>query len=293
MYEGIPPFGHGVVPVPVTASAAILSEADFPPELPAARPIEQAKMLFREDSFDAVSRVRRGRFYTASATRPEDWRVFPHPHRPTELREVGVGGTLQRSLYSFQPLHLPQYLKVLRERGAQPLVAIGGQASFTIWSISSIEETATAEHLVTLRGRETFGALPSLKLEAIPQTCRDAILRAFALALDDIYRAGSGSVVDRCRDLASAALSGYLQHLGAVDPGKDLFELIKRLQGLEDAQKKRVVASAAEIVRLFHSRNKSAEQERRSVLPLLEQDAQLAVSCVGCILRELGWADWT
>lgn len=293
VYEGWYRYGHAVLPAPVMAPATIIAEADFPPKLPPSYGLEQAEMLFREDSFDAVTRVRRGRLYSASNVRPADWEVYPHPYRPTEVSEAKPSGTLSKMLFAFQPFHVPNRLKEIHDRGGQPLVVIGSDTSFTIWTILSLEGSTAGEFLLTLRGRETFGALPQLKVSAIPSACRQAVVGAVAKLRDEIFRAGAGSVVDRARDAASAALSGYLQNLGAIGQGRELDELIKKLNGLEDPHRKRVAAAAADIVRLFHSREKPSTQERLPVNPVREQEAQLAVYCIGSLLCELGWAEWS
>lgn len=294
-YEGGYRHGHAVWPIPVTAPAAIIAEADFPPNLPPSYALEQADVLFREDSFDAVTRVRRGRLYLASQGRPEDWEVYPHPYRPTEVNEAmgKRGGTVARRLFTFQPLHVPNHLQEIEAKGGRPLVVIGTQAGFSIWKLTAVEGSSLGEYLLTLRSRQTFGALPELNLGAIPASHRRAVRDAVAKLRDDIFRAGPASVVDRSRDVAAAALSGYLQHLGKIRPGKELDELVKRLTAIDDARKKRVVVAAAEIVRIFHSRVKPSVQERLPVPPVREQDAELAVYCVGSILCELGWAEWS
>jgi hypothetical protein len=295
LYEGGYRHGHAVWPIPVTAPAAIIAEADFPPNLPPSYALEQADALFREDSFDAVTRVRRGRLYLASQARPEDWQVYPHPYRPTEAHEaMGTrGGTLPRRLFTFQPFHVPNRLQEIEAKGGSPLVVIGTQASYSIWKLTAVEGSSIGEYLLTLRSRQTFGALPELNLAVIPAPHRRAVRDAVTKLRDDIFRAGPSSVVDRARDVASAALSGYLQSLGAIRPGKDLNELIKKLDSLEDPHRKRVAAAAAEIVRLFHSRAKSSVQERLPVSPVREQEAELAAYCAGSILCELGWANWS
>jgi hypothetical protein len=281
LYEGGMGYGRPVMPTPATAAAAIASEATFPPKLPPAYAIEQFQMLFREDSFDAVTRARRGRLYTAANARPEYWRI-PHPS----------GVVDSRPLYPFQSLHVPAHLKTLELPG-RPLVAIGSDESFTAWLIVAVEGTSTGEFLLTLRGRQTYGAVPDLIAAAIPPACQAAVVEAVRKLGDEIFRAGPGSIADRARDAASAALSGYLQHLGAIGPGRELDELIKKLSALPDPQRKRVAAAAAEIVRIFHSREKSSVRERLPVQPVHEQEAELAVSCVGAILVELGWAKWS
>lgn len=59
-----------------------------------------------------------------------------------------------------------------------------------------------------------------------------------------------------------------------------------------EGENKFVAANAANIVRLFHGRGKTAVQENLSVRPFREQDAELAVQCIGTIHCESGWADW-
>ena len=245
------------------------------------------------ESFEAVTRVRRGRLYFASQMRPDEWEVYPHPHRPTEVGEAKPRGTITKRLFPFQALHVPSRIKEILDRGRQPLVVVGTDVNFTIWTIASLEGSSTGEFLLTLRGRQTFGALPDLNVEAIPAACRRAVNDAVSKLREENFRAGAGSIVDRARDAASAMLSGYLQHLGAIGPGKELDELIKKLNALDDPQKRRVAAAAAEIVRLFHSREKPSVREKLSVRPVHEQEAQLAVYCVGSILCELGWAEWS
>ncbi len=260
VYEGIRGHGRPVVPTPVTAPAALVSEGDFSPQLPPSYALKQAQMLFREDSFDAVTRARRGRLYYADAARPQTWAV-PHHSGLNDMRSELVG------------------------RG-RPLLVIGSDASYTIWTIASIEGTSVGEFLLTLRGRQTFGVLPELDMAAIPAACRKAVTEAVSKLGDEIFRAGPGSIVDRARDAASAVLSGYLQNLGVVGPGKELAELIDNLKSLEGAQRKRVASAAADIVRLFHSREKPSVRERLPVEPVKEQEAELSAMCLASLLVE-------
>src|ERR1700741_4919399 len=129
-------------------------------------------------------------------------------------------------------------------------------------------------------------------MDAIPAAHRRAVQEAGAKFRDDVHRAGAASVIDHARDVASAALSGYLQNLGLVRPGRELAELIEVLSNLQGDQKKHVAVSTAEIVRIFHSRAKPSVQERLVFRSVHEQDARLAISCVGTLLCELGWAEW-
>ena len=125
LYEGGIGYGRQVVPTPSTAPAFITPEHRFTAKLPPSYNLAQADFLFREDSFDPVSRIRRGRPYFAAPARPAPWLVA-HPS--------GVNDT--RSVYPFQPLHVPQRLDEIRKLGDQPLIVIGTDASFTIWTIA-------------------------------------------------------------------------------------------------------------------------------------------------------------
>src|ERR1700741_4380405 len=135
VFEGQLGYGNAVSPTPATAPAALLSPADFPPKLPPYHDLAQAEVLLREDSFDAVTLVRRGRLYSASQMRLEQWDV--HDGR----------GRGRRSVYPFQPLHVPSKMQEIQQTGAQALLVIGNEASFTIWTIASIEGSATDEFL--------------------------------------------------------------------------------------------------------------------------------------------------
>lgn len=105
----------------------------------------------------------------------------------------------------------------------------------------------------------------------------------------ELFRAGPESVVDRSREAATAILSKYLQSHGKTDPGKDLGHLANKIAeaGFE------VVANAARIIARLHARGKHAEQERRAIRPITEQDAEFAVQAVGVVLCDLGWAHWS
>src|SRR5689334_21480833 len=105
-YEGTHSrFGHAIWPMPAVSIATVLrSDVNIATKLPASDFINEAPMIFREDSFDPITRVRRGRLYKAPDSRPEDWRVQPHPAYPEDLIEASAQtsrGGLQRRLYAF------------------------------------------------------------------------------------------------------------------------------------------------------------------------------------------------
>ena len=176
---------------------------------------------------------------------------------------------------------------------AQPLIVLGVSQQFTVWTLISIELSLAGEEIVALRSRSTFGALPELLEESIPANGNEKVVKAIGILSEDLHRAGPQSVIDRSRDVIAWMLSAYLQSCGQAEVGRDLGRLISRLNGVSDIAKKETAASAANVVRLLHARGKSSEQEKRPMMrSLQEQDAQLAVLCVGMILCDLGWAAW-
>ena len=105
--------------------------------------------------------------------------------------------------------------------------------------------------------------------------------------VDEVHRAAPISVIDRARDAASQILLAHYQSDNG--PPKDLMDLAKQLEG----HKKIIAAGAAKIIARLHSRGKPTEREkRREMRAIREEDAQLAIQCVGTLLCELGWADW-
>jgi hypothetical protein len=244
-----------------------------------------APYLFREDSFDLVTRIRRGRFYKRRpVAQPENWMVMIDPSVPVEMYPK------QQRAVSFESVN-PSELEVTN--GQQQIVILGSRAAFSIWTVIHKEIVHTREVLVTLKARQSIGALPEINWNCVPD--KSGLLKEkIDLLLDDIYRAGAESVVDRAREAATAILSAYLQSVdeaGAI--GKDLGALIDLLERQNGKNGQRIVRCAAEIPQRLHSRAKHAEQEKHDNLrPIREQDAELAVQCIGVMLCDLGWAKW-
>src|ERR1700743_988742 len=59
--------------------------------------------VFREDSFDPISRIKRGRVYRRDDTAPKDCLVYPHPARITESNHVAISGVFSKCLVVFWP----------------------------------------------------------------------------------------------------------------------------------------------------------------------------------------------
>ena len=80
IYEGTGNPDIPVVPMPSVVHAKFIEQPADWKSLP--RPSETFGLVFREDSFDAVSRTRRGRLYQKKeGAQPEQHTVSAHPYR--------------------------------------------------------------------------------------------------------------------------------------------------------------------------------------------------------------------
>tara|TARA_R110001599_G_scaffold243206_4_gene442960 strand:+ start:3056 stop:3847 length:792 start_codon:yes stop_codon:yes gene_type:complete len=240
---------------------------------------------FREDYFDPISHIRRGRFYSAKDQDKGNWHVQPHPALPQEAADTGPLG-LQKTLETFRGVSIwAQFFK--ESHVEQPLVLFGRDERFTIWTIISLEVISTEEELITLKARRGIGVLPVIDFDKIKEPHAVRVREALDAFVDEVHRAAPISVIDRARDAASQILLAHFQSDNG--PPKDLMELAKRLEG----EKKIIAAGAAKIIARLHSRGKPTEREKYPEMrPIREEDAQLAIQCVGTLLCELGWADW-
>ncbi len=275
--------GHPVWPMPVITRAKFVYPSQGPLEADAS--MNMLGYRFREDSFDPISRIRRGRFYRTpeNGSLSQDCTVANHPARPFEGIAHDIHARTKRLDIFYGDLIFQNFLKGKSEK---PIVLLGVDERFTVWSIVNIEAISTGEDLVTLKGRNSFGLLPSLNEDKVPEKLRAKLVESLDTFADEIHRSSPTSVVDRARDVATYAL---LAHLGVESAdSKDLGSLIKQLEGRELV----IAASSATIINRFHARGKAVEQEKRALRPVREEDSELVTHCVGNLLCELGMAEW-
>ncbi|MDI1275433.1 hypothetical protein [Polaromonas sp.] len=279
VYEGQGHYGYGLWPSPVLSLATpIREEADFD-ELPPDADLYSAKLLFREDSFDPVTRVRRGRFYVNPGTQPQSWKVTPHSFLPSQaLSPMSLHGFDGRSA-----------LNMFGEGFEKALIALGSRQAFTLWRVISVERIVTGEDLFTLRARSALGVLPELDQSAIPEHARHKVNETVGKLIEAAYRAGPESVVDRARDVAQWCIGAWLS-TNEGDPSLrliDLWELSGRIPEKDFA----VIRNTGRSLARLHARNKPNVQEEKSTRPVTEDDAEYSIAAVGLVLRELGWSN--
>jgi len=247
--------------------------------------------LFREDLFDPVTRIRRGRLYrlansTVNHVRAENVHNYPYgPH-------VGAADLEWMPERLYVPVSESDLLSPDKLDGMQ--VDLGESPMTTPWRVVAIERVSSGELLFTLRTISSLGALPVLVERPTSLDGSSADVGVIQQALDHLVTAFHAQqatpIVDVARETAKVLLTTWI---GPSAYGKDLGKVIDTIP--EDRQ---LTRSAASLVNRLHPRGKSSEREHRAALgttlrPLVDEDAETSVHLVGLILRELEWASST
>jgi len=283
-YEGPAHTGIAIWPAQFFSVATVLRLEDDRTSIPMTTSLGNARLLFREDYFDPVTRIRRGRFYNRNdGAQPQFWTVQAHPALPSDSRLIGAGGLIKKQLYGFYDWPARTHLK---EPSNAVTIALGTVDAVTLWRVIGIEQISTGEDLVTLKARSNMGVLPEIVQSQMPSAGKDRVLEALGNAVETAYRGGPESIVDRCRDLASAVLGAYFEASVRNASHKDLGDLVR----IAREQSRYVIENAAQIIGLLHARGKPSEQSKRGLVVPSNEDAALALECAGAIIREVGWA---
>lgn len=280
VYESTENYPWGPLwPAPVVMQASFIEIQDAATGMP---DTQHPELLFREDTFDPVSRIRRGRFYALSETeQPSRRKTLPHPVYQTWGRSsASIDNPGGHRLYTYDALTTllchPPY--------TTHHVLLG--AADSRWRIVAAEQVSTGETLVTLKSRGALGVLPELNLQAIPDMARTKARDVYGRLVDSVHREGPVSVIDRARDAAQWLLGCWLAQRddkwGVLE--QDIGGLIPKV-----GEQNKLIISAAQIVARLHAR-KPNEQHKRVLRPLTEEDADCAIACIGLLIQEFGWA---
>lgn len=288
-YEGSGNWGHGIWPAPVISLATVLTpEVDISALPTATSDLGHANLVFREDAFDPVTRIRRGRFYIRPNVQPQEWHVQTHPAFKEEVGTKDHQGNLIKHLYGFYPWSAFTELKPER---ADRLIALGTRGAFTLWNVLGIERIVTGEDMVTLRARSVLGVLPEIRPDLVPDAGRGKVMQSIDKVVESVYRAGPESVIDRCRDAAQASLGAWMADRFSDDGIRsiDLGDQIKSLEKRDSEILPVIIIAVCKAIARLHARCKPNEQVRREGRLPEEGDAESSVAMLGLLLRELGW----
>lgn len=290
VYEGLGNPELPVVPSPnITQAKLIESEADWQ-RLPSGYYQTPLSWIFREDSFDAVTRTRRGRLYASQVgqAQPGSQRVSHHPYEDPMMRQVGSDGRQVKTLYTFVAC---TELIVRADRGLGCTIALGTQQAASAWRIIQTEILASGCVLVTLKALSVFGLIPEVDIAKIDPEFRPSVTQAMDRVLDSAFRETPISVIDHCRNAMTMVISRWLVQDRNHDRGvlgSDLGKLASLL--LDAPYKMACLANLASMVARLHSRGKGNEQHNHGAREPVDEDAQIAIESLGFALREIQWA---
>jgi hypothetical protein len=241
------------------------------------------KLLFREESYDFVSRLRRGTVFRQEDGGPTRWWVHD-PMRPDTRNTVAqMGYRYEMSLIGYQS-HPLEELRRKRGPNAYPKILLGDQDFCTRWTIVGIERSVSGGPLLTLRVDGFMGILPELDPNKVPEEIRAELSARLDSIVTSAARIDPGATVDLCRHALSVVF-GVLCSDRSLDLAKSIDKFLE-VKGEDDG----VRSWAGRLVARLHSRAKPNEQQKRQTRAIDENDALLAVECVAIVLKEVGWA---
>jgi len=281
VYEGDHSFGIRVAPRPT------LVPISFPESLEAASTgVEAAdrfaKVVFREDSFDPITKIRRGRVYNAfDYSQPKEWYISD-PLR-TDIIPESIGPRyLQRTrLQTYQS----DALIALRKKDASKVAVLGKDPFITLWRILDIETSVHGDQIVTLKSFRSFGDVPRLIKGQMPEECFAQLSEYLEMVENSVNRLDANEVADRCRDALSVVF-GYL----AKNPKLDLSQSIQKYMKNEGREYHDLVTHCGSVIARLHAKGKPSVQAQFDVRGLREEHSQLTLRCLYVVLTELGWA---
>lgn len=248
------------------------------------------RLLFREDSFDPITKIRRGRFYRRdiSTSNPSPSLVIPPPGLEASAAKASGVHAVNKSLTVFERTRIKEHFQ---QPSTWPLVILGWKSSPTFWRVLQIENISTGEELVYLRARNSIGILPELdfKKESISIEDQAEMNAKFSSLINDLHTSTAQSIIDHCRDLAEVILRSKIRQKNSSFKGGELDGLIKSFSDLYP-DSFRLISHYSQIIRQFHQRRKTALQDKTSMRVILEEDAELVVACISSMIRDLDLA---
>lgn len=289
IYEGAGGADIPAIPTPAVTQAKLVERTNELASLPRGLNSDAFEWVFREDSFDPVSRTRRGRLYQPyMSSQPHAVRVSPHPY-DFAGRWPGINpeNNFQKSLFVYtqcsQLLNMPS-------RGMGAILALGAPEAASFWRIVQTEVLVNRAVLVTLKALSAYDILPELDETKVNEEFRSDTKKVLEKVLDAAFRESPDSVVDRCRNALAVLMSRWLAQQGHDRKVLewDLAEVSEAISKLPHSRF--CPANMGRTLGQLHNRTKENVVVKKGLRPLVEEDAELAVQAVGLTLRDLGWA---
>jgi hypothetical protein len=292
VYEGTSMYGHGVWPTPIVLRATIVADQEDWNKLPTSTHIADAKLVFREDMFDPVTGLRRGRLYQwrDGQAQPGTWHVHQHPAIFEDVGGRDTAGRFRKDLLTYYDAN-PFAGRLLAANG-DLVIALGAGDALSLWTVVQVERIASGQELLSIKARSNLGVLPELDFAKVPLVSKEPVLAALTKLRTAAYREQASSVVEQCRPTAQIILSHWFAAAtGANVKGDDLGEVIKKIEKHDAGKDRQILLNTGRTLGLFHNRNKPNVKEKFGGLArdITESDAAFALQAVALLLHEVGW----
>lgn len=288
VYEGAGAPRFPVLPRPAISFAKLIETPKDWQFLPQDISHTPFPWVFREDSFDPVTRIRRGRLYqTHGDMQPHQWPVSAQQSDFEGVRELAARRQLMMSLFTYSPCDA---LTGREDKGHGVLLALGSGRAASAWRVILVETLIDRDVMVTVKAMSALGVIPDVDQSKIAESNRKSVSQALGRVLDSAFRETASSVIDQCRNAIQVILARWMLQEGANEKilSKDLGAICSAVAS--EPYLKNAARDAANIVRLLHSRGKSNVQETEDLRLSDDEDAEMAIQTVAFVLRELGWA---
>jgi hypothetical protein len=246
--------------------------------------------LFREDSFDPITRIRRGRLYQLDGSQPGSSYPPENVHNYPFGPHSGVAGGWYPDC-KYRPIYTSDFGAGGRLEGL--LFRLGDNDFETLWRVVSVEKIISRSNghlLFTLRPMSSWGAVPVLNNEIVDSDGSTVDPAPIKAALDKVVTAlhlqQPVSTVDACREAARVVLAAWL---GSKAVTKDLNDVIK---GIPDDRTmiKTLRISSSNFIRAL---NRPSTKNRRrgeitSVIWLMKTLIRACISSDYCSARSAG-----
>jgi hypothetical protein len=286
VYEGTGAAQFAVWPPPLLSQAKLIESPEDWRSPPRGVHADPFAWVFREDRFDPVTRVRRGRlFQSDGAAQPNSVRTAGHPLTENAVASIAGSGRT-RTMYTYMPC---QEIINRPDGGLGAVLLVGQDRGATAWRVIQAEIALDGDVVVTLKAKSAFGVLPEMAWDNVPENDRPLVRAALERVLDSAFRETPVSVIDQCRNAAAVVVSRWLVSNGRPEAAsKDLAEVAKLLEA--KPQEKHCASWLGQVIARLHVRGKSNEQAAKGLRLPTEDDAELCLHSLGFLLREIGWA---
>lgn len=233
----------------------------------------QLDLLFVEDYFNSLTRIRRGRLFKKDDR--NGWPAygvscFPNRDLSNPENRFDVNRAYKTADLQIKP---------------NDEIKLGNNGSTSHWIVVHAEKVGLDAHYVTLKSKTYFGVLPEVQWDLIPEPNRQDIRGALDAVVEAASIQAPQSVIDACRNAACHLISAQWPDSNP-DGDKELGKLVRWL----NEKDKRACGSAGELINNLHSRAKPNAKAMLGTRAVSRQDAELAVSALAFLLQDFRWA---